>query len=106
MAPHALDGDPDLRFKVTITASMPTTEPSPFPDLFNGYTAPTPPGYVYEDLRPLCMGVLWTMVALGTLAVVGRLYTRYRITRIVGLEDWLMPVSLVSSSLGVLRGKY
>ena len=106
MPPHALDGDPDPRFKVTISEGMPTVQPTAYPDLFNGYAAPTPPGYVYEDLRPLCMGLLWTMVALATLAVTGRLYTRYRITRIVGLEDWLMPVSLVSSYQRALVGEH
>jgi hypothetical protein len=101
MAPYEQGGlDPDLRFKVTVTSgAAPTATPTTldFPD-YGGYAAPKPPGYVYEDLRPTCAACLWTVVALGTLAVLARLYTRYRITRIVGLEDWLMPVALVSSS--------
>lgn len=105
MAPAGDDhdsGDPDLRLKFTPTGAAPTAAPTgnfTFPDLYGGYLAPKPSGYVFETTEPLCMGILWFLVALCTLVVIGRLWTRYKITRIVGLEDWLMPVALVPSPL-------
>lgn len=100
MAPAAdhASGDPDLRFKFTPTGPIPTARPTgnfTFPDPYDGYLAPKPPGYVFETIGPMCMGILWFLVALCTLVVIARLWTRYKLTRIVGLEDWLMPLALV-----------
>lgn len=54
-----------------------------------------------ESRTPLLMSVQAGMAGGATIAVILRFYTRLRITRNVGLDDWLMLVALVRT-----RGHY
>lgn len=39
--------------------------------------------------------IIWAFVALSTVSMIARLYTRFKIVKVSGLDDYLMAISLV-----------
>lgn len=52
-----------------------------------------------DDKGGTMMGVMWSLTVLALLIVVTRLYTRQRLLRNLGLDDWLIVASMVTSLL-------
>jgi hypothetical protein len=50
-----------------------------------------------EVSRPVTEGLIWTFVAISSLFVAARLYTRLRIVNKIGLDDYITAISLVCS---------
>jgi hypothetical protein len=73
-----------------------------------GMTYPTPselqawplPNYINpESRKPLVLGVEITLTFIASLFVAARFYSRTYIKHVLGWDDWLMLVAMVSSSL-------
>jgi hypothetical protein len=54
------------------------------------------PGYARETKGPTVLAVCSTLTVVATLFVAGRLYVRTKILARVGLDDWLILLSMVS----------
>jgi hypothetical protein len=54
------------------------------------------PGYARETKGPTVLAVCCTLTVVATLFVAGRLYVRTKILARVGLDDWLILLSMVS----------
>jgi hypothetical protein len=65
-------------------------------DLVMASLTETPPGYAQESKGPTVLAVCSTLTVVATLFVAGRLYVRTKILARVGLDDWLILLSMVS----------
>ena len=59
-------------------------------------TAPLQVGSPSDNQAPSVYACAITTVAIAAVAVTARFYTRGRILRVVGIEDWCILVALVS----------
>lgn len=49
-----------------------------------------------EDRGPKILGVLWALTGLTTLIVTARMFIRGKMLHNLGLDDWLIALSMVS----------
>lgn len=61
-----------------------------------------PPGFAQQDKGPTILAICSTLTAVATVFVAARLYVRTTILSRVGLDDWLIVVSIVSTLLNSL----
>jgi len=61
------------------------------------------PDNAHQNKGPAVLATCITLTALSTLFVAARLYVRIRILSRVGLDDWLIVISLVDRSHSILN---
>ncbi|KAJ5626328.1 hypothetical protein N7510_002637 [Penicillium lagena] len=58
-------------------------------------TTQYPPGYLEQDKGPKILSVLWTLTGLTTILVVARVWTRIKILKNFGVDDYLIVIAMV-----------
>ncbi|PYH92256.1 hypothetical protein BO71DRAFT_451532 [Aspergillus ellipticus CBS 707.79] len=57
---------------------------------------------VHQDKGPLLLAVMWPLTGFATLMVATRLYIRAKIIRNLGLDDWLITLSILIGLINVI----